>query len=261
MARRKAARKAPLVAPQPASNAFRAATTARSTSGAVPAGARCRSSPVAGFSTSKVPPAAGACQPPSMKSWSRIRTSPGRETDPCRPAAGNYHSTLRRASGCATFSDRLPMTRATRISNPEGDALLRPFRFEGLEVGHSASFPGSDSGGDERCDVLLDLDFAGASTASLDARLGAARRRIGDHRHPARRGSEPFRTPLLVGLSRAPDGQTLRDPGRSRGDASPDRPGSPRGRSSRRLSRAPASPPSSGSSRYRTRPGPAGAAR
>lgn len=70
------------------------------------------------------------------------------------------------------------MTRPTRDSNPERDPLLRPFRLQGLEVGRAETSPGSNPAGEGRCDVLIDLDFAGTSAQSLEARLNSGRRRL-----------------------------------------------------------------------------------
>ena len=66
IARKYVARSAPVVRPQPSSKAARAASTARSISSSVPAGASWITSSVAGLITGSVPPAAGSSQRPSM---------------------------------------------------------------------------------------------------------------------------------------------------------------------------------------------------
>jgi len=72
------------------------------------------------------------------------------------------------------------MTRPTRTGNPAGDALLRPFRFQELEVGAAESTTAAQVRGGGGCDVLLALDFDGTSSLTLDATLAAAKQRIRD---------------------------------------------------------------------------------
>ncbi len=78
------------------------------------------------------------------------------------------------------------MNREARISESAGNALLRPFRFDGLQVERFEVLPGSPAGAAGPCEVLLWLDFAGETGESPGDLQGAlaellerAARRIG----------------------------------------------------------------------------------